>query len=180
MAAYAGVEDVVARAGVLGDAWDDSTSPGFAEIQRFLDDTASEIDAAIYAASGLTVPTEDTIARPALRGYNADKALVLAIDATWPGSSSRDDVADLRDAIAARILAADEALAAGTLAALMVLLSSSATDAETGASDFWSHDSIIYDYGMWVSHIDTYWRFGLDPWGVSVADGPTITKGMSL
>jgi hypothetical protein len=171
---YADVDDVLARAGVLAPAWDDSTTPGTAEIEAFLRQTAGEIDAGI-AGLGYATPIDDPVAVEALKGYNADKALLLAIDATWPGSSARDDIADFRTALAARVNAADQALAEGKLVAVLVLRSGDQMD--TGAANFWDEDGPAYSW--WWDRLQRWGSRGSpnDPWGT---EGPEFYRGMSL
>lgn len=82
---YAALSDVQARAGGVRDAWTSASKPSTEEIEGFLVDTAGMIDAAV-AARGLSVPVVDAGAAAALRGLNADGALVLALEAT-PGSA---------------------------------------------------------------------------------------------
>lgn len=166
---YADVQDVLARAGVLAGAWDDSTTPGFAEIESFIRTTAREIDAGI-GALGYPVPVTDPVAAPSLAGYNADKALLLAIDATWPGSSARDDVANLRTAIQARVDAADKLLTAGDLAAVLVLASEASSTQSGGAADFWSEEGSTY----------TWWLDRFQNWTLSPSEQPEFYRGMRL
>jgi hypothetical protein len=72
--AYAEVTDVLARAGVLAEAFEDERQPvGKAEIATFLAQTAGELNAAIGAV-GYAVPVVDTIAAAALTSVNADMA----------------------------------------------------------------------------------------------------------
>jgi len=170
---YAEVEDVLARAGVLAAAWDDSTTPGTAEIESFIRTTASEIDAGV-AGRGYSAPVLDPVARPALAGYNADKALLLTLDATWPGTSARDDVASLRTAVQARVTAADAALASGDLAAVLVLATQAGAEQEGGAANFWDEDGATYSW--WLDRLQS-WNAPGDPWGV---EGPEFYRGMRL
>ena len=170
--AYAEVEDVLARAGVLAKAWDDSTTPGYAEIESFLRTTAAEINAGI-GARGFGVPVDDPVAAPALAGYNADKALLLALDATWPGSSARDDVADLRASILARVTLLDAALASGDLPAILVLAAEQSAETIGGAASFWDTDAPTYSW--WLERVQTWATW--DPSGASL---PEFYRGMSF
>lgn len=178
MAAYAELVDVLARAGRLRTAWDESTDPSTSEIDGFLEQTAGELDAAI-GARGYNVPVEDAVARKALIGVNADKALLLAIRATWPGGRASDAVKDLLDDVTRRVAAYDAALAAGNLAALLYLSATATGAAEGGASDFWSREGADYDY--WERFVG-YWPAAayVDPWGIPLSQAPQFTPERRL
>src|SRR4051794_14435327 len=128
---YADRDDVLARAGRLQDAWQTSTQPSLGDLDTFLDQTAAEVDALI-AARGFATPVEDPIAVAALKGVNADRALLLALRATWPGGSGPTGVADLIRDVEARVSAYDAAIAAGDLPALLYLGSTVAAQTEGG------------------------------------------------
>lgn len=176
--AYAELGDVLARAGRLRTAWDETTDPSTSEIESFLEQTAGELDAAI-GARGYTVPVTDPVAARALIGVNADRALLLAIRATWPGGRGGDSVRDLLDDVRGRVSAYDAALASGNLAALLYLSASGSAAQDGGASDFWSREGADYAYweafaGAWPN------RWAADPWGVPASQTPIFTPERRL
>lgn len=171
---YADREDVLARAGALQDAWGQQTQPSLGDIDGYLAQTAAELDALI-AARGFATPVEDPIAAPALAGVNADRALLLALRATWPGGSGPQAVSDLIRDVEARVTAYDQAIASGDLPALLYLASTAAAAVEGGAADFWTTDGVDYDF--WVNLTST-WPVGwiADPWGVPASQQPAFRR----
>jgi hypothetical protein len=163
---YADVGDVKGRAGRLASAWDDQTQPSTGDIERFLQDAAGEIDAAL-AARGLATPLTDERARAALRGWNADAALLVALDGTWPGGTGGADVDALRTTIKERLTGYWAALASGDLPALALLL----VEAEGGAGNarsFWTDET---SYGRYP--------FGEpEAWTLSPSLLPGVKRGM--
>jgi hypothetical protein len=124
---------------VLSPKWTSDSTPSLSDIERFLDDIAAEIDQEI-AALGFATPVTGQTAE-ALRGMNADGALVLLLGASFPGDLS-GLAKGIYDAAAARFNGKMTALSAGTLPALVYLES---TSAAVTASDFWSAEP---DYGQ--------------------------------
>lgn len=139
--AYADVAALKGRAGRLAGAWTSTSEPSDADLERFLDAVAAELDA-VFASMGFGVPIEDITAAGALEGLNAAAALLIAIDATWPGGAGGAEVAALRDDLRAQVKAAMDAIAAGTYQAVVVLTSGSAGQ---GANNFWSKEP---NYGL--------------------------------
>src|SRR5258707_16410 len=135
---YATLDTLKSRAGVLARRWDDDTSPGTGDLQAFLDDTAAEIDAMV-GGMGFTVPVTDPVAVAALSGWNADKALILALAATWPGGTGPQEVKDALAAVQARVTAYETALDKGGLAAIAYLRAQE-TNAAAGAANFWDYE----------------------------------------
>lgn len=176
--AYAQTRDVLARAGSLKPAFADGQPVSPAEITVFLEQTAGEIDAFV-GARGFGVPVTDLTAVAALASVNTDMALLLAIDANWPGSSARDDVADLRASIQGRVDGYLAGLAGGGLAALLYLGAQAAAAAQGGASDFWTTDGLTYEW--WSRFVRSRWGAWGDPWGApSFEASAPFSKGMPL
>lgn len=174
MTAYATRDDVTARAGVLQDAWGQTTKPSLGDIDTFIAQSQAELDARI-ASMGFAVPVNDPVAAPALAGIVADKALLLALEATWPGGNGPAAVSDLVTTIKARITAYDDALMAGNLPALLYLASTDAAGQESGASDFWSKDG--EEYEQWVVLTGLWPRSWMeDPWGVPSSQQPAFRR----
>jgi len=134
--AYANLSAVTARAGALARAWTAESAPSFSDIEGFLDDVAAEIDA-LVAARGLTPPLAGSAAANALRGVNADGALVLALEATYPETSGPSSAAKTLDDARRRYEQAVEALTTGTHPAVAVLEASA--DAPS-ATSFWQQE----------------------------------------
>lgn len=147
---YATIETLKGRAGVLADAWDANTQPGDADLEIYLQDTAAEIDASI-GAFGFQVPVVDVVAAAALAGWNADKALLVALPATWPGGGGNQAVKDTIDATRARITAYEKALDAGGLGAIAYLHTQEQQNA-SGAANFWNAEM---DYSPWIDDIQS-------------------------
>lgn len=118
--AYAVLDDVKARAGVLAGAWTDDSHPSNTDIEAFLDQTAAEIDALLISRN-LTPPAPASPAAEALLGMNADAALVLALEATYPEASGPASASKELDSVRARVTAASKALLDGTSAAIALL-----------------------------------------------------------
>lgn len=173
--AYADLSDLLARAGRLRDAWDTTTKPTIAEVEGFLDDAASEIDAFV-ASRGFQTPVEDPVAAPSLRNATADMALLLALRATWPGGSGPDAVKDLLTDVSKRVDGYRAAMVDGSLPALLLLASQAGATMQGGADNFWSEEGPEYEY--WV-RLTAYWpRFWeTDPWGVPASMQPEFRRG---
>jgi hypothetical protein len=143
--AYAEIGDVQARAGRLAPAWTESSKPGLPDIEMFLDQSAGLIDAAL-GSLGLTLPLDsDNALRGALLGLNADMALVLAIEGSWPGGAGNEETNAILEAARARIAmmwgSDDEGMIVITIPGIEGVLD----PATLGASDFWSENP---DYGL--------------------------------
>jgi hypothetical protein len=172
---YASRDDILARAGRLQDAWDETTQPSLGDLDLFLAQSAAEIDAWI-GSRGFPVPVTDPTAAAALVSVNADKALLLALRATWPGGSGPDAVSDLIRDVEARVTAYDAAIAAGNLPALLLLSSTAAAGQEGGASDFWTEEGAEYEYWSRL----TAWfpqSWITDPWGIPSSQQPEFRRG---
>lgn len=147
---YATIETVKGRAGRLADAWDANTQPGDADLEIYLSDTAAEMDAMI-GGYGFQVPVVDTTASASLAGWNADKALLIALAATWPGGGGNQAVTDAIKATQARLTAYETALAAGGLSAIVYLRAQEAQGA-SGVANFWDSER---DYSPWLDDIQS-------------------------
>jgi hypothetical protein len=140
--AYAEISDVKGRGGRLSPAWSASSTPADFDLQRFIDDVAGEIDAVVQGA-GFTAPATG-LAASALRGLNADGALLLALQATFPAGEGPAAAQEILRATEERYRASWERLIAGTHPAIIVL----ETDVGVGvlnASSFWTDEP---DYGQ--------------------------------
>lgn len=155
MAAYADLAAVKARAGVLANSWSAATTPSNTDISGFLDDVAAEIDA-LLTARGYTPPVAGSAAAKALKGINADGALVLALEATFPEGSGPSSAGKPLDEARARYENAYDALLDGSLPALALLASSGAAPS---ASNFFSNEpeygtvtpTRLEDTNAWIS-----------------------------
>jgi phage gp36-like protein len=120
--AYAEVQDVLARAGDVARAWSDATRPSLADIDRYLDDAAFQIDA-FLAGRGVEVPATGPAAE-ALREPTALIALRRALAAS-PGAGHPD----LRATVDADVRAFWDSMLDGSAPVLVAL--SSARDADS-------------------------------------------------
>jgi hypothetical protein len=138
---YAALAHVKARAGFLAEAWGEATDVSDADIAIFIQGIADEIDAAI-SGLGYDVPEADSLSAKALVGLNADGALLLALDATFPAGEGPAAATELQKAVRARYNLAWLALLGGTHPATTVVVG---TGAVAGTeSDFWANNP---DYG---------------------------------
>lgn len=139
--AYAAVAHVKARAGFLAEAWGETTDVSVTDIQIFLQGVADEIDAAITGL-GVSLPAADSLSAKALVGLNADGALLLALDATFPAGEGPAAATELQKSVQRRYEASWKALVEGKHPATTAPVVSG----ETGGteSDFWSNNP---DYG---------------------------------
>ena len=163
--AYADLASLLARAGRIAPAWDNDTDPDLADLERLLDDVAAEIDAEL-AARGIGVPATGAAAQ-ALLGMNADGALVLALEATFPEAKGGvvSGMAILEGA-RGRYQYAVDSIRNGTHSVIRLLESGSAATA--GASSFWETESETY--GMVGSEAVTEWS--------SVTGNPRVAPGV--
>lgn len=139
MAPYASIPHVKARAGHLSRAWGESTEVKDADIGIFLQGVADEIDAAIVGL-GVSVPAADSTAAKALAGPNADGALILALDATFPSGEGPAAATALQEAARARYTAFWTALMAGRHPATTAPTAEAGETFPGGASDFWTEN----------------------------------------
>lgn len=166
--AYAIYDDVLARAGRARIVFGQANAPNQAEVEGFLDEVAGAIDSRLVAL-GLDAPTADARARLALRGVNADGALILALDASFP-SAQVDQAADrLLDRTSARYDKAMSLLESGELAAVAALVNAGAAGASPGAANFWSEEP-TYDIAARVT----------DRMTETVSIFPGVEKGQTL
>lgn len=135
--AYADLASLKARAGALANAWTATSNPDDEQVSGFLDDVAAEIDA-LLVARGATPPPDGTAGADALRNINADGALLLALEATYPEGSGPSSASALIDTVRARFDQARGELLDGTLPALALLESASSAP---HASSFWANES---------------------------------------
>lgn len=158
--AYASIEDVQARAGAIRRAWTSTSTPSLDEIEAFLDTAASRIDL-LLTARGYGTPAAASYAE-ALREPNADRALVLALDATFPGGAAPAEVDKLRDAAEARWEDEIGKLEDGTHPVILALLGADSPQ----ASSLWTTEP---DYdpnraglaGTFNRHLDPVIRRGM-------------------
>lgn len=154
--AYCEVEDVKSRAGRLRDAWDETTSPGDGDIERFIRDAGATVDIGL-AAHGFTAPAVDAKVQAALTPVVADIALLTLLTATWPGGQGPAAVGPLADAVRQRVEGRDGkggylgALAAGDVGFLLYLRAQEEDDA-AGAATFWTKEA---GYSSWLDDLET-------------------------
>lgn len=174
---YATIADLKSRAGALGQAWHDNSEPTLTDVERLLDQVAGELDA-FFGGSGYSVPLQDPVAQAALVGVNADKALLLAIDATYGGDHA--NVKELRASVKARVDAYDKAMADGKDDVLLYLGQTSEGAMKGGATDFWTVDGIEdYYWSLYAGRIGS-WPWMTDPFGIPPAQTPAFRKGMRM
>lgn len=141
---YADVHACTGRAGAVGGYFSDSSDPDLADLERFLVQTASQLDAAL-AAQGLTVPVTDATAAAILEGMNADGALSIALPAAYPGKGTRpDSVSELIEQVTARWEAALQSIVDGKALVVRYLTAQSAAGAGATGTSFWIEEP---DYG---------------------------------
>lgn len=139
---YAEVAHVKARAGFIGGAWGESTDVTTADLGHFLISVSDEIDAAI-AGLGQSTPAADSVAAKALLGLNADGALLLALDATFPAAEGPQAVTALQEAVRKRYEESWKRLLEGKHPAVTA---PEATDTSVlTATDFWTENP---EYGQ--------------------------------
>lgn len=138
--AYADRNSVLARAGRLKGAWTDATSPDLPDLDRFLDEVAGEIDLAL-SGHGIVLPL-DTVASAGMAGMNADGALVLLLEATFPADSGPASAKEILDGARARWLAGMASLITGKNPVVIY----STTKEQLGASNFWDREPAYPTY----------------------------------
>lgn len=132
--AYADLPAVKGRAGRLSSAWGEHTKPSNTDITGFLTDVAAEIDGLI-SGRGLSPPEAGSAGALALRGLNADGALLLALEATFPESEGPAAAEDEIRRVRKRYEKGWDALVEGKHAAVTLLES---TGAGPSASSAWT------------------------------------------
>ena len=167
MPPYAEIAHVKARAGPLARAWGEDTEPSDADLGVFLANIASEIDGALVGL-GFSLPVGDT-SSSALTGMNADGALLLALDATWPAGEGPSAATALAAAVRARYDRSWELLLAGRHPASIAIEIES--DPALAATDFWQENE---DYGLAGSE---WFPPARDP---NPALDPHVLRGMTL
>ncbi len=141
---YAEFAHVKARAGYLSGAWDEQSKPSDTDVTGFLSDIAGEIDAAIIGL-GIAAPTEGSAAAKALLGMNADGALMLALDATFPAGEGPSAATELQSRLASRYDKAWERLLSGKHPATTAPEATDEGGNDQGASSFWTENP---EYGL--------------------------------
>lgn len=145
---YAETADVLARAGRFGQAWSDTSTPSFSDIERFLRTRAAEIDAGLQGR-GIDTPVTGTSAE-ALRSLNAAGALILLLTGSALGAA-----ADAVDTLLARVQKewddGMQSIREGSHPAVTSVEASSSEYAT--ANDFWSEEP---DYALdsWTDPVD--------------------------
>lgn len=153
--AYAQTSDVLSRAGRLAGAWTQTSKPGTSDIEKLLDQTAGEIDAAL-SSLGVTLPLDaGAPLNGPLLALNADMTLVLLIEGSWPGGAGNEETNAILEAAQARVDAAwgedNDGVRRLVLIGLASLLD---VGEEGGADDFWSANP---DYGrLWPLRVDEF------------------------
>lgn len=141
---YADLNVLRARAGRLSGAWDLDTDPDEDDLERWLSECSSTLDLEL-GVHGVTTPVTDEQAIEVLGAMAADGALVLAIEATWPGEAPADAGAILAGA-KARWEAALQGLRDGTNSVAAFLLAGGDA-AEPLSTSFWIEEP-TYPYPL--------------------------------
>lgn len=141
---YADLNLLRARAGRLAGAWTLDTDPDEADLERFLAEASAQLDLEL-GGQAIETPVTDSNGAKVLSGIAADGALVMALEATWPGGGGRPDVTALRDGAQARWDAALAAIRDGTSALVTFLTTAGGVTAEPAASCFWIQEP-FYPY----------------------------------
>jgi hypothetical protein len=161
--AYAAFTDVQARAGRVAAAFSvTGRRPNQADVESFLDDVASEINARLRSR-GFDPALLDKPAELALRGTNADGALVLALEAAFPGGVPAD-VEKVYTGARDRYNASLGLLESGRHAAFVFVESASGSPS---GSSLWSDDP-------------TYGEVDLPPDEQNPNLAPFFSRGMKL
>jgi hypothetical protein len=140
---YADLNSLRARAGRLAAAWTDETDPDAADLERFLAECSATLDLEL-GGHGIITPVDDPNAMVVLGGMAADGALVMAIEATWPGDRPAD-VGSLLDGARTRWEAALAGIRDGTNAVVSFLVASG-EELPVLSSCFWVEEP-FYPYG---------------------------------
>jgi hypothetical protein len=133
--AYTDLAGVKARAGVLSPAWGAATLPSNTDVTGFITETAAQIDAAI-AALGFTTPVAAPAAT-ALKSLNEAGTLVKAIPATFPSGEGPAAADALLEAVTKEW---EQFWSGPEKSAAVVLLTSTVSSGEQGASSFWTSE----------------------------------------
>jgi hypothetical protein len=137
--AYANPQSVRARLGRLARALEGPHAPTDGDLEIFLDEASSELDAALVAR-GASLPLATDVAA-ALQGLVADMALLKVLPALYPagpGKPGGQEAEMLVSQTAARVSAAWKAIDAGRLPALVLVQKQ--TETGGGASSFWQDE----------------------------------------
>lgn len=166
--AYAVLSDVQARAGALSAAWTAGSKPSTGDITGFLTNVAAEIDGYLGARDLGTPATGPAAA--ALVGVNADGALILALEATFPEGQGVASAGKTLDDARARYDAAMQELLDGTHSAVVLL---EAGNVQSRASSFWENEPL---YGIFP------FDPSLDPLSpdANPNTAPSVARGQSL
>lgn len=160
---YAAVAHLKARAGYLAEAWGEQTDVSDADLAIFIQDVAAEIDAAIVGL-GVDIPASGSTSAKALVGLNADGALLLALDATFPAGEGPAAATELQRSVRERYNVAMKRLLDGDHPATTVV--TSGATGSPSASDFWSNEP---DYG----------RPEVEPVNPNPALDPAVARGQA-
>lgn len=137
---YAETADVQARAGRFAQAWTDTSTPSFDDVERLLRTRAAEIDAGLQGR-GIATPVTGT-AGEALRSLNAAGALILLLTASALGQAA-EAVSALLDRVQKEWDEGMQAIREGTHPAVSAVEATSTEDST--ANDFWTEES---GYGL--------------------------------
>lgn len=161
--AYASPSELRARAGGIGQYWTSGSTrrPNEEDLALFLDQVSDEIDGLI-GALGHTLPIS-TAAADALKGTVLDGALVLALEAQFPGGVP-DDVSTIYTGARDRFARSWKMLDDGKHPAIALLESQPGTPS---ASTLWSEEP---QYGQVVERESDR----------NVNLGPGVFRGMRL
>jgi len=131
---------LLGRAGKIGAAWGETTTPSYGDLDMFLAEVGDEIEAALVTR-GAGLPLDAT-ASGAIRGLNADGALILAIEATWPSDTGPQTAKEILRGARDRFEKGMDAIRDGSHTVVLYLGS---LGTPLGSSDFWSTEP---DYGL--------------------------------
>jgi len=137
---YADLPTLLARAGRLAKAWTETSDPDVADLLVMIRDVAAELDAEL-AAAGVTLPVADRY-KAALAGTNADGALILAIEGTFPDGGPEVD--GILNGARSRYQAAIDAIRAGVHPVVRPAVDDGT--AALTASSFWDSEAFCYGY----------------------------------
>jgi hypothetical protein len=140
--AYAELGALKGRAGRLSAAWSENSTPSDADLEEYLEQVSGLIDSSL-AGIGITVPVENEGAMKALEGLVVDGALILAIEATWPGGiGGPPGVSELLSGARMRFYGLD-----GRSPNVQIVVPLIETEATylPGASDLWTDEGIDGD-----------------------------------
>lgn len=134
--AYAELAAVTRRAGVLSGAWGDNTDVSTQDVQEMLEEVAGDIDA-VLSGLGFAVPVTNEVAARSLANLNADGALLIALEATFPETESNRAASAMLADVRSRYEDGMKALAAKTYPAVVALTEATTGSASPEASSLW-------------------------------------------